>query len=315
MQLSLFAGSHATHATPPVPQVIMLEGVHVLPWQQPVGHEVALQTHAPPMQACPVAQGGPLPHWHAPVAEQLSARVVSHATHAAPPVPQADKDGGLHVGPEQHPVVHVVAQPLHAPLLQVSPPGHAWQADPPLPHAVCKFPGWHRLPAQHPVGHEVPSHTQVPLRQCWLGPHSAAPPHWHTPAAEQPSARIGSHTVHALPGLLQAFTERGVHVVPLQHPVGQEVALHTHVPPEHCWPAPHGAPDPQRHSPAAEQLSAWVALHATHVAPFAPQLVSDRVLHVLPVQQPPGHEVASQTQSPARQRWPGEQALVPPHVH
>jgi hypothetical protein len=57
----------------------------VLPWQQPVGHDVASQMHCPAMQRRPDSHAGPLPHWQVPVAEQPSAVVVSHATQVPPP--------------------------------------------------------------------------------------------------------------------------------------------------------------------------------------------------------------------------------------
>ena len=44
--------AQAAHAAPPVPQVPALEVRHMpLASQQPLGQEVALQTHAPPAQA------------------------------------------------------------------------------------------------------------------------------------------------------------------------------------------------------------------------------------------------------------------------
>jgi len=45
-----------------------------VPVQQPVGHDAASQTHAPPMQACPAPHDGPDPHMQTPVL-QLSAFV------------------------------------------------------------------------------------------------------------------------------------------------------------------------------------------------------------------------------------------------
>ncbi len=51
---------HALHAAPPVPHCELDSlpyGTHVLPLQQPFGHELALHTHWPlPPQACPLAQ-------------------------------------------------------------------------------------------------------------------------------------------------------------------------------------------------------------------------------------------------------------------
>jgi hypothetical protein len=55
-QASARAGSHAAHATPAAPQAASDGAAHVAPLQQPIGHDVALQLHAPATQACPVAQ-------------------------------------------------------------------------------------------------------------------------------------------------------------------------------------------------------------------------------------------------------------------
>jgi hypothetical protein len=96
---------------------------------------------------------------------QLSATVGSHDVHASPPMPQAFVERALQVGPEQHPVAHVAAQPVHTPLMQLSPVGHISQALPPLPHAPAVLPASHEPFEQQPVGHEVPSHTQAPFRQ------------------------------------------------------------------------------------------------------------------------------------------------------
>jgi len=50
-------------------------------------------------------------------------------------------------------------------------------------------------------------------------------------------------------------------------------------------------------------------------APLVPQVASAMALQVEPEQQPPGHEVASQVQAPARQRWPSPQGAPLPHRH
>lgn len=109
--------------------------MHVAPLQHPLGHEVALQTQVPPTHCWPAEQGWPEPHVQAPVLEQPSAVVGSHATHALPPLPQAVSDRGLQLGPEQHPLAHVIAHPEHRPSpWQVSFAGQLAHALPPLPH-------------------------------------------------------------------------------------------------------------------------------------------------------------------------------------
>ncbi len=62
-------------------------------------------------------------------------------------------------------------------------------------------------------------------------------------------------------------------------------------------------------------MSAEAVLHATHVAPADPQVASERVLHVVPLQQPLGHDVPSHTHRPARQRWPAAHGPWPPQLH
>jgi hypothetical protein len=63
-------------------------------------------------------------------------------------------------------------------------------------------------------------------------------------------------------------------VFPAQHPLGHDVASHTQAPLTQRWPAPQAGPVPQVQLPFV-QLSALVALQATHAAPLVPQLVSD----------------------------------------
>ncbi len=119
MQLSARFSSHATQATPEVPQVER-EGVrHWPPRQQPLGHDCALHTQLPLTQRWPTAHWALLPHRQAPLVHALE-RFGSHATQATPPTPQRCSSGvGPQVLPEQQPVVHVALQPAHTPLLQV----------------------------------------------------------------------------------------------------------------------------------------------------------------------------------------------------
>ena len=51
LQPSELAGSHAVHATPPMPHEPCVGGLQMLPLQQPFGHEAVLQTQAPPTHA------------------------------------------------------------------------------------------------------------------------------------------------------------------------------------------------------------------------------------------------------------------------
>jgi len=55
--------AHVTQEAPPKPQATSLfPGAHVVPVQQPAGHESASQTQAPPTQREPAPHGGPWPH-------------------------------------------------------------------------------------------------------------------------------------------------------------------------------------------------------------------------------------------------------------
>ena len=118
--------------------------------------------------------------------------------------------------------------------------------------------------SQQPDGHDVASQTQLP---CAL--HS-----W-----------FASHVVHTPPPTPQAALDRVPLHAPLeQHPL-HEVPPQLQAPPLHAWPdahAPHALPD----DPHA--LVDWLAVRT----------------HVVPSQQPPGHEDDVQVQAPAApQAW------------
>jgi hypothetical protein len=293
-------------ATPFAPQALMLEAVTQVPLlQHPEGHESASHTHEPLTQCWFRAHSAPTPHEQSPMFEQLSLRTESHAMQADPPKPHAPNVRGLHVGPEQQPVAHVMAQPLQVPFMHVSPLGQLWHADPPLPQAPSMLPGWQRSAAsQQPVGQDVPSQTQVPFRQRWPAPHDVPLPHVHSPPT-QASAAPEAHAMQPLPCAPQAESDGGVQVSwSSQQPSGHELALHSHWAFTHAWPGPQAAPAPQRHSPCGEHVSAATGSQAKHVAPAAPQAPVERTSHWLSLQHPSGHDVASQTQFPPSHRWP-----------
>jgi hypothetical protein len=102
--------------TPPfVPHDVTVCASHTPLWQQPPGHEVALQTHDPPWHACPCAHSLPPPHEQPPPV-QPSERVASHDTHATPDLPQLESAWPVHVVPfSQHPLGHDVALHTQAP--------------------------------------------------------------------------------------------------------------------------------------------------------------------------------------------------------
>ena len=59
--------------------------------------------------------------------------------------------------------------------------------------------------------------------------------------------------------------------LPTQHPVGQDFALQTQLPPMQTWPREHAAPAPHPHEPEAVHMSAVVTSHAVHAPPAEPQ--------------------------------------------
>lgn len=135
---SAFVASQAAQVVPAAPQVLAVQVVHWLFWQQPEVQLVASQVHVPPTQRCPCAQAAPLPQAHWPLVQE-SARA-SHATHAPAPVPQVAVDGVLQSLPAQQPVAHVCAQPWHTPPWQGEPAQSA-HATPFAPQADAVEPG------------------------------------------------------------------------------------------------------------------------------------------------------------------------------
>jgi hypothetical protein len=62
----------------------------------------------------------------------------------------------------------------------------------------------------------------------------------------------------------------------------------------------------------SEHLSAVAAVHAKHDPPAPPQSMAEWVSHVVPLQQPSGHDVASHTQLPATHRCPSAHCFPVP---
>jgi hypothetical protein len=117
---------------------------------------------------------------------------------------------------------------------------------------------------QQPFGHVVASQEQAPVVVS------------HSPAAQ---------VVQAAPWAPQSRADSeayGTHVAPLQHPLGHDAGLHPHVP--------------------LLVLQYWPPAHAAQMAPPLPQDVLDCEpfgTHVLPLQQPFGHELVVQAHCPA----------------
>lgn len=313
LQLSL-RRPHATHAPPLEPQLaVEAPDWQTPPEQQPDGHDVASQTQVPARHRWPALHAAPPPQRHWPPL-QVSDVVALQAMQAAPLVPQAEVEvPAWQTPPAQHPEGHdVELHPAQAPDVQVWPVTHIWHAPPPVPHALVEVPAWQEVPAQQPEGHEVASQTQVPETHRWPALHTAPPvPQLQVPPRQR--SAFAPHAVQALPALPHcAVLVLVTQVVPLQHPVGHEVASQRQMPPAQRWPAPHAGPAPQRHWPPLQVLA--VLPQATHVVPPPPHCdVEVLVTHVEPLQHPEGHEVASHTQVPDRQRWPVPHAAPPPH--
>jgi len=66
----------------------------------------------------------------------------------------------------------------------------------------------------------------------------------HAPADEHPSDVSAGQVPQAAPAGPQVFSDSGVQMVPLQQPLGQDVASHLHAPFEQCRPGLHDGPPP-----------------------------------------------------------------------
>jgi hypothetical protein len=148
--------------------------------------------------------------------------------------------------------------------------------------------------------------------------HAGAAPQLQAPPAEHWLDVFWSQPTQVPPlGPQVGKTGGALHVVPLQQPLEQEVALQTQEPVEHFWPVLQTAPVPQPQPPSAPQLSAVVVLQAVHASPFSPQTgkVSGALHVVPPVQHPVGQEAALQTQALPEHCCPLPQAAAVPHPH
>ena len=162
LQLSALA-PQAAQVAPAEPQLATVGGLtQFSPLQQPVAQEVGEQLQLPFLHACPTAQAAPMPHLHEPPL-QVSARVMSQAVQAAPPLPQLARLGVAQAPLLQHPLAQLAAvQPVQALLLQLWLEGQLWQARPPEPHAEVWLPVMQTFPAQQPLGQLEGLQTQAP---------------------------------------------------------------------------------------------------------------------------------------------------------
>ena len=85
-----------------------------------------------------------------------------------------------------------------------------------------------------------------------------------------------------------------------QHPLGHDWALQTQTPPTHAVPLAQLGPVPHAQFPVKGSQPLLVAgLHATQLRPPTPQVAAVGIWQTPPAQQPPGHDSALQTQTPA----------------
>jgi hypothetical protein len=272
-----------------------------LPLQQPLGHELALQTHWPAaLQVCPVA----------------------HAPQAAPPTPHEDGDSAekaSHVPVEvQHPLGHEVASQTHFPVLTLHtwPDGHPAHVAPLAPQDALDSP-------------ESCSHEPVPVQQ----PGHEPPPQVHAPFEQESPAPQAVHDAPPVPHSDPCCAAYRTQALPLQHPPEHELGVHTHCPPAlQVSPAAHPpqlAPDVphevadcdenashvpvapplqqpfghvlESHEHAPLDLSHKPFAHELQAAPAVPHCELDSeeyATHVLPLQQPFGHEDALHAHCP-----------------
>lgn len=193
------------------------------PLQHPA-HRLGSQTHAPPLQRCPVAHGLLEPHPQVPSARQVSLVEPLQSVQLRPLSPHVDSEGDSHTPCRQHPAPHVELLQAWATQrwLAQAPEPQSRHAAPPLPQALGLVPLKQTPPLQHPEGHEVASQVGA----------------WQLPASQAALPQL----THAAPPAPQADPEVPATHAPeaVQHPVGQLVASQaaTHAWAEHV-PFPH----------------------------------------------------------------------------
>jgi hypothetical protein len=289
------------------PQAASVAGVMQLPLlQHPEAQLVASHTHEPAEQCWPTAHWAVPPHRQLPLALQASARTGSHTPQALPLVPHSARVGGVtQVPPLQHPLAQLPEpQPAHAWAVHALVPQEA-QAAPPVPHWVCAVPARHwPVASQQPVAQLVASHTQAPPEQRCPTAHVAPLPQAQAPAVQRSDFESqAAHIAPAEPQLEAVWLPLAMQVLPEQQPPGQEVALHTQLPPEQVCPAPQAAPVPHLQAPLVQVLV--LPEQGAQAAPPVPQLAAlwlAPVMHTPALQQPVGQLVASQTQAAPEQR-------------
>jgi hypothetical protein len=164
----------------------------------------------------------------------------------------------------------------------------ATQVPPPRPQLATDRPTQVPL-AQQPLGQEIALQTQTPPTQAVPLPQAAPVPHTQVPVkGSQPLLVTGLQATQLRPPTPQVATAGVWQTPPAQQPPGHDSALQAQTPAWQVVPAAHAALAPQRHAPAAPQLSDRTASQVTQAAPPVPQAVTVGVAQVTPEQQPTG---------------------------
>jgi hypothetical protein len=316
-QESALAASQAWQLAPPVPQAAAVAVLQDAPAQQPVGQEAASQTQVPDEQRWPAAQAGPEPQAQAPAAEQESALAASQAPQAAPPEPHCPAlSASTQAVPEQQPEGQESLSQPQAPARQCwpAPQGAAApQAQDPAAEQESALRASQTAQAAAPAPQvAVEGALQVEPEQQPAGQLA------RSQSLQTPPLQVAG-SVHAWQSAPPVPQEVGLvpgrQAVPEQQPEGQEVESQMQAPLAQRCPSPQAAAEPQRHSPAAVQVSALAASQARQALPPVPQAATEALLQAPPEQQPLGQLAASQTQAPPSQRWPAAQPGQLPQRH
>ena len=125
-----------------------------------------------------------------------------------------------------------------------------------------------------------------------------------------------SHVTQVPPPTPQLASDVATQMPLAQQPVGQVIALQTHVPPVHIAPVPQEGFPWQVHVPlVGSQLSFFFMSQGTHAMPPKPQLAADGALQTPPEKQPLGQDCALQTQAPPTHAVPAPHVGFAPHWH
>jgi hypothetical protein len=233
VHLSAEPAGHAIQAVPAGMHELSENAVHVIPVQQPSGHEVASQTHLDESQRSPGPHDASAPQLHTPLPEQLSALPATHVAHVPPSNPQLLSPGDWHRLFEQQLAGHDTASHRHLPPVQRCPPTHSA----PVPQVQSPFAEHPSASAGSHTAHAAPPPPQVVV----VGGEWQVVPEQHpfgqTHVLQAPPVHVspGPHAPHAWPAFPHSVTEvPGSHTVPSQQPLAHDVASHVHCPPTQC---------------------------------------------------------------------------------